>query len=578
MASNNATLEKLFQDMADVNELLGGNRFRTIAFQKAARVLGELTQDVADFDPDELKTIEGVGSGTADRIREFLDTGKIEEHEKLVAQVPAGVIKLLDISGLGPKSVATLWKQGNVTDTDTLRKKLDTGELESLPRMGKKTLENIKKSLEFAQTANQRTRIGAAMPLAQWFVNELRKLKQVRQAAFAGSLRRGKETVGDIDLLVAADPKDAKTISDAFTKLEVVEQVIAQGDTKTSVRTSRAIQADLRIVDPASFGAALLYFTGSKEHNVRLRERAISQGLKLNEYSLADQATGKAVAGETEEQIYKKLGLDWIPPELREDRGEIALAEKHKLPDLIELADIKAELHAHTTASDGTWSIRELAAAAADRNFHTIAITDHSKGQVQAHGLSNERLEQHIIAVREVAAEMKDRITVLAGTEVDILTDGKLDYPDSLLRELDIVVASPHASLAQDPVKATKRLLKAIHNRYVTILGHPTGRIINRRAGLSPDMKKLIAAAADRGIALEINANHYRLDLRDTHAHAAIEAGVKLAINTDAHGPADLDELRYGIHTARRAGATKADVINCLDRDALRKWIKSTRP
>ena len=405
----------------------------------------------------------------------------------------------------------------------------------------------------------------------------------VKKIDYAGSLRRGRETIGDIDILVAASKKDAATIAEAFVSLDGVGDIIIQGPTKSSIRTADGLQVDLRVVEPSAYGAALMYFTGSKEHNVKLRERAQQRGMTLNEYRLEDKDTGKAVASKTEEDVYQALDLNWIPPEMREDRGEIALAEckaatrGRGLPTLIERRDIKAELHAHTTASDGRWSIRELAEAAAARGFHTVAVTDHSKGQVQANGLDEARLEKHIEAVREAAAEMKDTITILAGSEVDILVDGRMDYPDSLLAELDIVVASPHASLAQEPEKATKRLLKAIENPYVTILGHPTGRLVLRREGLHPDMDALIAAAAERGIAMEINANRYRLDLRDTHAHAAIEAGVKLAINTDAHGPADLDELRYGVLTARRAGAAKGDVVNGMSKTALKKWIASTR-
>ncbi|MFW6060031.1 MAG: DNA polymerase/3'-5' exonuclease PolX [Phycisphaeraceae bacterium] len=579
MADNNAKLADLFQEMADVTEILGGNRFRVNAFQKAARIIGELTQDVSELgDVNELQKIDGIGEGTAHRIREFLETGRIEEHEKLVKQVPNGVIALLQIPGLGPKSVATLWQQGGVTDTATLKKKLDSGELEDLPRMGRKTLENIKKNLAFAESAGQRVRIGEAMPLAQWFVDQLRAMKHVKEAHYAGSLRRGKETIGDIDLLVAADPdKHGKTISNAFVKLDVVSEVLLKGATKTSIRTDKGIQADLRIIEPAGYGAALLYFTGSKEHNIRLRERAINKGWKLSEYGLFNEKTDKRIAGKTEQEVYEKLGLAWIPPELREDRDEIKLAEKGRIPDLIALNDIQSELHAHTTASDGIWSIRELASAALDRGFHTVAVTDHSKSQVQANGLDAKRLEKHIEAVRAVADEMKGKITVLAGSEVDILADGKLDYPDSLLRELDIVVASPHSALSQDASKATKRLLKAIENRYVTILGHPTGRLINRREGLHPDIHEIVDAAAERGIALEINANNWRLDLRDTHARVAVEKGVKLSINTDAHGPADLDQLVYGILTARRAGATKQDVVNTFGKAQLTKWLKSTR-
>lgn len=587
MPGHNAQLARTFQQMADVMELTGVNRFRVIAMQKAARVLGELTDDVSAMTEAELVAIEGVGKGTAGRIAEFLKTGKIKEHQAMLKDVPEGLFKVLDIPGLGPKTVALLWNEVGVTDIDSLKAAIDGGKLEGLKGFGQKKIDNIVKNLAFAETAGQRSRLGAAMPLAEAVVDVLRSRKDVIRCAYAGSLRRGKETIGDIDILVAANEKDAPAIMEFFTKLEIVGDVIAHGQTKSSIRATEelnAIQVDLRIVDESSYGAALMYFTGSKEHNVKLRERALSMGYTLNEYALADKDDKtKVIAADTEEAIYTKLKLAWVPPELREDRGEIALADPRNqdtggLPDLIELSDIKAELHAHTTASDGTWSIEELALGAAERGFHTVAITDHSKGQVQANGLDEKRLAKHIEAIHAVRDKLKGRVTVLAGSEVDILTDGKMDYSDELLAELDIVVASPHAALSQDPTKCTRRLLKAIENPYVTIIGHPTGRLILRREGLSPDMGRLIAAAAERGIALEINANHWRLDLRDTHARAAIDAGVRLAINTDAHGPADLDQLKFGVLTARRAGATKKDVVNCMTKTQLAKWIKSTRP
>ncbi len=584
MGQINTQLATLFRRMAAVTEILGGDGFRVNAFNRAARVVGELTDDLASVggDTDKLTQIEGIGKGTAQRIAEFLTTGKLKEHDELLEKIPPGLLALLDISGLGPKTVAMMWKEAGIESLDNLREKLKDDSLAALPGLGKKKLENIRKSLSFAQSAQGRSRIGQAMPLAMWFVSALRAMEGVTEVAYAGSLRRGKETIGDIDLVVAVSPDQpdlAKKVSDAFVQLEPVSDVIAHGPTKTSVRTSvpqaSGMQVDLRIVAPESFGAALLYFTGSKDHNVAMRQRAIDQGRRLNEYGLYENE--KMIAGRTEQDVFKALGLAWIPPELREDRGELTLAQKNQLPELIELSDINAELHAHTTASDGKWSIRDLAITAAERGFHTVAITDHSQSQPIANGLSPQRLEQHITDVHAVAKKLAGTITVLAGSEVDILADGSLDYPDSLLRQLDVVVASPHNALTQDPATATKRLLKAIDNRYITILGHPTGRLINRREGLNPDMKKVIAAAAKRGIALEINANSWRLDLRDTHARAAIDAGVMLAINTDAHGPADLGQLWYGVLTARRAEATKKDVINCMSQSALANWIKQIK-
>ncbi len=612
MPAHNDQLARLFQQMADGLELLGANRFKVISFQRAARVLGEMPEDVASFTEQELTEIEGIGKGTAQRIAEFLKTGSIDEHQKIVADVPPGLFRVLGIPGLGPKTVKQLWDEAQVTDLQTLTAALGSGQLEKLKGFGKKKIENIQKNLAFMQTAVQRTRLGSALPLAEAVVAFLRQIEQVQRCDFAGSLRRGKETIGDIDILCAADSEHASKIMDHFTGMDIVADVIVKGQTKASVRADSergGIQIDLRVVAPESYGPALMYFTGSKEHNVRLRERAQTLGYTLNEYALsvvegadknppqpptpkprdrhpavppknaaAPSNTTAPDADAYEAPIYQALGLAWVPPELREDRGELALAEAGELPQLITADDIRAELHAHTTASDGVWSEVELVEAAIERGFHTVAITDHSRSQFQANGLDADRLREHIELIRMVADRYKDRIRVLAGSEVDILSDGSLDYPDKLLAKLDIVVASPHAALSQDPDKATARLLRAIDNPYVTILGHPTGRLVGKREGLSPDMPRLYAAAAKRGIAMEVNANHYRLDLRDTHARAALAAGVKLAINTDAHGPADLDQLRYGLFTARRAGATRNDVVNCLGPDQLATWIKSTRP
>jgi len=577
VAGTNRQLAAIFAQMADVTEILGGDRFRVNAFARAARTIDALTDDLASIGPDvkALASIDGIGKGTAGRIAQFIELGRIEDHQQLLAQLPAGLIDLLGVSGLGPKTIALLWKQGRVESLADLKTKLQGDELAALPGLGKKKLDNLRKSIAFAESAGDRVRLGKAMPLAIGLMQQMAALEQVVEITCGGSLRRGRETIGDIDLLVAAEPAYATQISDAFVALEPVTDVLAKGPTKAAVRTDDGMQVDLRIVEPGSYGAALMYFTGSKEHNVAMRERAAKQGMRLNEYGLFKGA--QSVAGATEEDVFEALGLAWIPPELREGRNEIALAEKGKLPELLTIDDIRSELHAHTTASDGRWSIREYAMAAAERGFHTVAVTEHSKGQAQANGLDDERLERHIEEVRRVAAELKDTITILVGTEVDIHADGRLDYPDSLLAELDIVIAATHSALSQPPDVATRRLLKAIENPYVTMLAHPTGRLIGRREGLSPDMGQIIAAAAERGIALELNANSWRLDLRDTHARAAIEAGVKLSINTDAHSAADLGELAYGVLTARRAGATKADVINCMSRASLATWLAATR-
>ncbi len=577
MPDLNAQLASLFAAMADMLTILDADKFKVNAYARASRSLENLPHDLRTIGPDvkKLAALDGIGKSTAQKIAEFLETGRLPAYDEIRAQLPPDLPALLDIPGLGPKTIALLWREAGIESLAALKAKLAGEELTNLPGFGAKKLENLRKAIAFQEQAGGRVRLGQALPVASWFIMQLRKLPGVQRADYAGSLRRGKETIGDVDLLVAAGEADAPAISAAFVALAPIAQVLVQGPTKTSVRTKDGLQCDLRIVRPEQFGAALMYFTGSKEHNVAMRQRALNLGMSLNEYALTRD--GQPIASATEEEVFAALKLAWVPAPLREDQGELALAERGELPRLVTRRDIRAELHTHTTASDGHWSIREIALAAIDHGFHTLAITDHSRSQAQANGLDEKRLRQHIADIREVAEDLKDDLTLLAGSEVDILADGSLDYPNSVLAELDVVVASPHSALSQEPAKATDRLLRAIDNPYVTIMGHATGRLINRREGLHPDMGKLFAAAAQRGIAFEINANHYRLDLRDRHAKAALAAGVKLAINTDAHGPADLDELVYGVLTAQRAGATPSDIINCLDRAALRQWIDSTR-
>jgi len=583
MPSTPDLIDKLEQ-MAAMLELTGANRFKVNAYAKAARALKGASTDVmasAD-DPKALEEIDGIGSSIAEKIGEYADSGTFEEYEHLKEKVPSGLLQIMEIPRLGPKTVRLMWTDLGIETIEALKKSIDDGSLEDLPRMGKKTIENIKDAIAFTEQSGGRTPIGKALPLAEQLVETLSKIKGVKQIQFAGSLRRGAETIGDIDILVSAS--DPAAVHKAFTELDTVEKVLASGDTKSSVRIKlgkRQIQVDLRSVDDNAFGAALMYFTGSKEHNVRLRERALKKGQTLNEYGLfpnddedtpPQQRGVKPVACETEEKIYQALDLNWIPPELREDRGEL----KGQLPKLIELGDIKSELHAHTTASDGAMSILELAHAAKDRGFHTIAVTDHSKSSVIANGLNEDRLRKHIDAIRQANEEIKG-ITILAGSEVDILSDGSLDYDDELLAQLDIVVASPHAALSQPPDKATKRLLKAVEHPLVHILGHPTGRLVGRREGFAPDIPAIAAAAAEHAVALEINANWLRLDLRDVHVAAALKAGALLAIDCDVHSPTDYDQLRYGVLTARRAGLTPDSCLNAWSAAKLHKWLKAKR-
>ena len=582
---SNAELARIFNEIADVLDLTGANAFRVNAHRKVARLLEESGEDLATIartDPARLRELPGVGEGSASKIEEFVRTGRVKEHDDLLATVPAGVPAMLGIPGLGPKRVRTLWQDGGVEGVEDLRRKLADGSLTGLPGMGPKTLKAIAESIAFLDTTRGRIRLGEAMPIAEALVAHLRKAGGVQRISHAGSLRRGRETIGDIDIVASA--ADPVALHAALQKAPGVAKVLASGDTKTSIRTDHGVQVDLRTVDDAQFGAALLYFTGSKEHNVRLRERAQRMGMRLNEYGLFREESGAEgtpqsrgalpVAARTEEAVYEALGLWFIPPELREDHGEL---DARPPDDLVSLDAIRAELHCHTTASDGTLEIAGMVEEALRRGFHTIAITDHSRSQAQANGLSIDRVREHAARIREVAGHYAGRIAVLAGSEVDILADGTLDYPDDVLAELDWVVASPHSALRAEPAAATERLLAAIRHPLVHVIGHPTGRIVNAREGLSPDIAALAKEAAARKVALEVNANAMRLDLRDAHVRLCVEAGCPVAIDTDAHGAGDFDELRYGVATARRGWLGTGLCINAWTQPKLLAFARSKR-
>ena len=580
--STNRQLADCFERIASILEVTGANGFKVNANRRVARVIKDLPDDISSHAGDKkgLTAIDGIGAGSADKILEFLDTGEISELAELTSQVPDGLVDLLDVPGLGPKTVRRLWQEVDVTSIEKLKLAIGDGTLESMPRMGAKTIANIADSLKFMETSGDRLGIGKALPIAEALITQLAEIPGVERIEYAGSLRRGRETIGDIDLLAVTMDPDA--LADSFTTLPEVAKILARGATKCSVRLQRGVQVDLRMVSEDAFGAALMYFTGSKEHNVALRERAIKAGQRLNEYGLYPDDGGEGtpqsrgvtpVAAASEADIYKALQLPVHPPELREQRDDVEQAP----PPLVEIGLVHAELHAHTRASDGVMSLPELVEQARSRGYHTIAVTDHSKSSVQANGLSEDRLRKHIDEVRELDSELKD-IRVLAGSEVDILADGRLDYEDDLLAQLDIVIASPHVALRQSADKATSRLLRAIRHPLVHIIGHPTGRIINKREGLSPDMAALVEAAAECRTALEINANPLRLDLRDTHVRLAVGAGCLVAINTDAHSPEDFDLLRYGLLTARRGRLGPDQCINTWPADRLHEWLSSKRP
>ena len=570
----NKDLSNIFNEIADLMQILGESTFRVNSYRRTARTLKDLGADVATLAAtNELEALPGIGKSTAEKIRAYLASGKIELHQELLAKVPTGLPGLLNIPGMGPKTVALVWNELKVGSVDDLKRVIESGELATLKRMGAKLVKQIADGLVYADTAVLRTPLGLAWPLAESLQSVMAAVPGVKRVEAAGSLRRGCDTIGDIDLLCDAD--EGAAVVEAFTQMPMVKRILAAGDTKGSAIVARRdgvdIQVDCRVVPTVSFGAALQYFTGSKEHNVRLRERAIKNGWKLNEWGLFEGE--QRIAGEDEAGIYAKLGLPAVPPELREDRGEFELKQA---PALVTVADIRGDLHSHTTASDGKDDAATMATAACARNYEYLAITDHTKSSGIARGLTVERMWRQIERIRELNERM-DTITILIGCECDILATGALDYPDRLLAACDFVVASIHSGMKQEREKVTGRLLAAIENPYVNVIGHPTTRLINRRDAIDLDMGRVVAKAAETGTALECNASWQRLDLHDRHIRMAIDAGAKIAINTDAHSVAQFEQMRYGVITARRGGATPADVINAWPLPTLRKWIAAKR-
>jgi DNA polymerase (family 10) len=589
--SLNRQLAELFGTFAAIMEIKGESPFKAIAFSKVGRILDDSTIDIKKACQEgKLAQIEGIGKSSCAIIEEFIRTGRSSDFDSAAASVPPGLLPLLQIPGLGPKTIRLLWQERNVTNLEELVKAIDGGALAGLKGIGEKKIEAIKQGIALRAQAAKRLGIVDALPIAESLVERLRALPGVEQAEVAGSLRRRRETIGDVDLICAVkDVQAAQAISAAFVTFPEVERILGQGPTKASVLTAGGLQVDLRIVPAANFGAALLYFTGSKDHNVKLRGRAQDAEMTLNEWGLyklaeydkaakkvAEAPAAKPVASRSEADVYRALKLAYIEPELRENRGEIEAAASGKLPKLIRRADIHGDLHCHTTGSDGAASIEQMAEAALELGYKFLAITDHSKSQAIANGLTADRLMRHAAAIRKAGEKLKG-IRLLAGCEVDILADGHLDFEDAVLAELDFVVASPHVALKQETEKATDRLLRAIDNRYVNVIGHPTGRLIDRRLGLPLQFERIFAAAAQNGTALEINAGYPRLDLSDIHARAALESGVMLSINTDAHSPGEFAGMQFGIDVARRAWATAAQVINCLTLDELMDFFSRKR-
>ncbi len=556
----NADVARAFSEIADLLEIKGEDPFRVNSYRRVARTLGDLAADINDIAArGELASLPGVGRGSAEKIEQLLQTGRLPLREELATAVPESLLQLLRIPSVGPKKVALLWKECGVRSVDDLKAAIQGGQLAGLKGFGAKSIDQVQRGIEFLERSAGRTRLGDAWEVAERVGAALLEIKGVRRVEPAGSLRRGRETIGDLDLLCVA--ADGEAVIRQFTRLPGVTQVLGAGETKGSVLVEQAggqtIQIDLRVVPEESFGAAWQYFTGSKEHNIRLRELAVRRGWSLNEYGLTEG--DRIIASHTEEEIYAALNLPWLPPELREDRGELELKEVPK--DLLTREHIRGDLHMHTIASDGRNTVEELAAAAKALGYEYICITEHSASSTIANGLEPQQLRQHIKDVRAAARRITG-ITVWVGTEVDIHADGTLDYPDALLAELDFVTASIHAGMGHDGEANTRRTLAAMQSSHVHCIGHPTGRLINEREAMPLDIEAIAKEAARTGTALEINAHYYRLDLKDQHARLARDLGAMIAICTDAHAIDQLDQMRFGIITARRAWLRKGDVLN----------------
>jgi DNA polymerase (family 10) len=572
----NTDVSKVFDELADLLEIQGANPFRVRAYRNAARSVGDLAESVAGIvavDVARLRDLSGIGDDLAKKITTIIQTGELPQLNELREQVPQGVRDMLRVAGLGPKKAAALWKELSITSLDQLKQAAEQGQIASLKGFGKKTEQSILEGLSQVEQAGQRVSLADAKPLADAIVADLAKLPSVKQVSAAGSARRLKETVGDLDVLATAD--DSAEPMDSLANHPLVEKVLARGETKQRVRLKGGLEMDLRVVPEASYGAAMQYFTGSKEHNIVIRRRAQERGLKLNEYGVF--RGDEQVAGRTEEDVYAAVGLPWIPPELRENRGEIERAERGELAKLklIELDDMRGDLHMHTTATDGNASIREMVDGAKARGLKYIAITDHSKRVTMANGLDATRLRAHWKEIDKVRQQVSG-IEVLRGIECDILEDATLDLPDDVLAEADWVVAVLHYGLKQPQDQIMKRLLTAIRSPYVSVIGHPSARIVGKRPPVALNLDEMLRAAADHGVMMEINAHPSRLDLDDVSAAAARDLGIPIVISTDAHAVTGLDVMQYGIYQARRAGLTAIDVANTRPWGEFRKLLRRT--
>jgi DNA polymerase (family 10) len=569
----NKEIASLFQRMADLLEFKDENIFKINAYRKSARILNDLTTDIEEMvRSGELQHMPGIGKGTAEKILEYLSTGHIAKYEEMKKGIGDDLIALLGVPSLGPKTLAMLHKEMKINSLEDLQKAVHDERMAALPGMGKKKIENIIRGIELYAQSRERMPLGTALVIAREVIGELQKAAGIRDIEAAGSLRRGKETIGDIDILASGSRK--KEIIDTFVHLPLSGSILSQGETKGSIVTANGIQLDLRVVEKDSFGAALQYFTGSKSHNVRLREIARRSGLKINEYGIF--SGDRKVAGAREEEMYAALKMDWIPPELREDRGELEAALGHSLPALVRRSDIRGDLHVHSHYSDGAHSLPEIAAAAKKMGYQYIAVTDHSPSLKIARGLSAARLKEKIAEVKKINQSLSG-IRLLCGAEVDIKNDGTLDYPDDLLSRLDIVIGAIHSGFKGSREQITKRIITAMDNPHLHIIAHPTGRLLGEREPYNVDMGRVIEAAAETGTALEINSYQDRLDLDDVTAMEAGKKGVMIALGTDSHHLEQLWMMELGVMVARRGWLERRHLLNTLTAEELLAWTGARR-
>src|SRR5271163_500446 len=578
---DNRSIANLLAETADLLEISAGDPFRIRSYRRAAEAVESATAPLSKLaaeDPKKLLEISGIGKGMAANIQEIEKSGTLPLREELLTKYKPSMLELLKLPGMGPKSVALFWDVLQVADIDQLEAAIEAGKLEELPRFGAKAAEKLKKGIAEYRKNSGRFHLDDAETAAEKIIAYLKEFPGIDRITPAGSLRRGRDTVGDLDLLATGPCCDEDKVAPAAEYMAAyppIHTLIAKGANKVSFRLSSGLQVDVRLLPEGSYGAALQYFTGSKMHNVTTRQRALKRGYTLSEYALARVEDGAFVAGATEEEIYAALGMDWIPPELRENNGEIEAALEHRLPNLITQADIRGDVHMHTTATDGKNTIREMAEAALARGLEYIAITDHSKNLAMAFGLDDRRALEHIAAIRKVDDEMGGKIRVFAGIEVDILADGELDLADETLAQMDVVIASVHTLFNQPLEEMTARVLRAIENPHLKVLGHPTGRKLLAREAYQIDMPRIFRVAAAAGVAMEHNANPNRLDLCDRDLRMAKEAGCRIVINTDSHHVSEMENMKYGVRQLRRAWLTKEDVLNTRP---AKDFLASLRP